>query len=265
MNSQTDGRIDVNTCETGARSGCHSPWCNVVLLVRKEGWEFVLLHWLLLTQHMHEDGFISNSTYTRGDGEPSRSRTLLLSWPKVRFLAAKMHKESKQYTAFTVWNLGFFKCGQMPFGLCNTPATFKWLRQNCLGKLNLTYCLIYLDDVIVFWKREEEYLHHLCVVFDQFCEHNLKLKLTNCEFFRSKINYLGHHVSKNGVRPSQDNLKVIVECAWHWSGQSPSTSRNTFIVGTDESSLTCIMTTPNLDATRHCWVDSLAQYPFNIE
>ena len=69
-----------------------------------------------------------------------------------------MDKVSKQYTTLTVGNLGFFKCEHMPFGLCNAPATFQSLMQNCLGELNLMYCLIYLDDVIIFSKTEEEHL-----------------------------------------------------------------------------------------------------------
>ena len=55
--------------------------------------------------------------------------------------------------------------------------------QNCLGELNLTYCLIYLDDMIVFLKREEEHRQYLCVVLDSFQEHNLKLKPKKHEFF----------------------------------------------------------------------------------
>ena len=61
-----------------------------------------------------------------------------------------MDEVSKQYTTFTVGNLGFFECNWMPFGLCNAPATFQQLMQNCMGELNLIYCLIYLDDLIVF-------------------------------------------------------------------------------------------------------------------
>ena len=77
-----------------------------------------------------------------------------------------MEEASKQYTAFTVGNLGFFECDQMPFGLCNTPATFQQFMQNCMGELNLIYCLIYLDDVIVFSQMVEEHLHRLHVIFD---------------------------------------------------------------------------------------------------
>ena len=46
----------------------------------------------------------------------------------------------------------------MPFGPCNAPATFQRLMQNCLRELNLTYWLIYLDNVIVFSKMDEEHL-----------------------------------------------------------------------------------------------------------
>ena len=77
-----------------------------------------------------------------------------------------MEEALKQYTTFTVGNLGFFKGNHMPFGHCNALATFQRLMQNCLGELNLIYCLIYLDDLIVFLQTAEEHLHRLCVVFD---------------------------------------------------------------------------------------------------
>ena len=70
---------------------------------------------------------------------------------KSGFWQIKMDKASKQYTAFTVGNLGFFECNRMPFGLCNAPATFPRLMQNCMGELNLIYCLIYLNNLIVFF------------------------------------------------------------------------------------------------------------------
>ena len=121
-----------------------------------------------------------------------------------------MDEASKQYTAFTVGNIGFFECKCMPFGLYNAPATFQRLMQNCLGELNLTYCLIYLDDIIIFSKTEEEHLHHLQIVFECFREHNLKLKPTKCE-----INYFAHHISKEGVWPSNENLQLWLGSLHH--------------------------------------------------
>ena len=85
---------------------------------------------------------------------------------KSGFWQIKMEEASKQNTAFTVGNLGFFKCDCMPFGLCNALAMFHRLMQNCLGELNLIYCLIYLDDLIMFLQTAEEHLHRLHVVFN---------------------------------------------------------------------------------------------------
>ena len=52
-----------------------------------------------------------------------------------------------------VGSMGMYEFLRMPYGLCNTPAMFQHLMQNCLGELNLTYALIYLDDVIVYSNR----------------------------------------------------------------------------------------------------------------
>ena len=122
-----------------------------------------------------------------------------------------MATDSKQYTAFTLGSMGLYECEDMPFGLCNAPPTFQRLMQNCLGELNLTYCLVYLDDVIIFSDTEEEHLHRMRVVFDRFREHGLKLKPSICDMFRNEINYLAHHVSKDGVLPSKKNLEAIAE------------------------------------------------------
>ena len=132
---------------------------------------------------------------------------------KSGFWQIKMDEVSKQYTTFTVGNLGFFECDRMPLGLCNAPANFQQLMQNCMGELNLIYCLIYLDDLIVFSRMEEEHLHQLHVMFDWLREYNLKLKPSKCRLFKEKINYLAHQVSKQGIRPSNMNLKAIAECA----------------------------------------------------
>ena len=127
--------------------------------------------------------------------------------------AKDMEEALKQYTTFTVGNLGFSKCDCMPFRLCNAPATYQRLLQNCLGELNLIYCLIYQDNLIMFLWTAEEHLHRLCIVFDQLREYNLKLKSSKCNLFKEEINYLAHWVPKQGVWPSDANLRAITECA----------------------------------------------------
>ena len=123
-----------------------------------------------------------------------------------------MDKESKQYTAFTLGSMGLYECESMPLRLCNAPPTFQRLMQNCLGKLSLTYCLIYLDDMIVFSEMPEEHLQRMRVVFDHLREHSLKLKPSKCDVFKSEINYLAHHVSQKGILPSKKNLESIAQC-----------------------------------------------------
>ena len=125
---------------------------------------------------------------------------------KSGFWQVRMAPESQQYTTFTVSNLAFYEFTRMPFGLCNVPVTFQHLMQNMLGELNLTYCIIYLDDVIVYSHMEEEHLERLWIVLERFCEFNLKLKPSKCSFFHSEIVYLTHHVSKEGIRPSDENI-----------------------------------------------------------
>ena len=141
----------------------------------------------------------------------ARTAHFLLMDLKSGFWQVKMVPGSQPYTAFTVGNSGFYEFTRMPFGLCNVPATFQRLMQNTLGKLNLTYCIIYLDDVIVFERTEEEHLERLRVVFECFREFNLKLKPSKCNLFQSEIIYLVHHISKEGVHPSKDNMRTIEE------------------------------------------------------
>ena len=118
-------------------------------------------------------------------------------------------RHPKQYTAFTVGLLGFFECECMLFGLCNTPVTFQRLMQNCLSELNLTYCLIYLDDVITFSTDEDDHLHRMRVIFDRFRVEHLKLKPSKCSLFHDEIVFLAHHVMKDGVQPSEEHVKAI--------------------------------------------------------
>ena len=124
-----------------------------------------------------------------------------------------MAKDSQQYTAFMVGSMGVYEFLRMLYGLCNAPATFQRFMQNCLGELNLTYALIYLDDVIVFYQTEEEHLHRLQVVFYRFLEHGFKLKPSKCHFLQNEIMFLGHEISAEGMKPGTANLKAIAEMA----------------------------------------------------
>ena len=83
--------------------------------------------------------------------------------------------------------------------------------QNMLGELNLMYCMIYLDDVIIFGHTKEEHLECLRIVFERFREFNLKLKPSKCWFFQSEIIYLAHHVLQWGILLSSNNMQAVEE------------------------------------------------------
>ena len=103
---------------------------------------------------------------------------------KVGYWQVELDKDSMPLTAFTFEPLGFYKCVRMPFGLCNAPATFQRLMESCLGDLHLNWCIIYLDDVVIFSKTPKEHLKRLDAVFTKIGEAGLKLKSNKCEFFK---------------------------------------------------------------------------------
>ena len=133
---------------------------------------------------------------------------------KSGFWQIKMAEESHQYTAFTVGSLGIYEFLRMPYGLCNVPATFQHLMQNCLGKLNLQYTLIYLDDVIVYSCTPKDHLKRLQAVLDQFTLNGLKLKPSKCHFFKESLTYLGHEISAAGMLPGQEGIQKIAEMGY---------------------------------------------------
>ena len=80
---------------------------------------------------------------------------------KSGYWQVELDDESVPLTAFTVGPLGFYECVRMPFGLTNAPATFQRLMENCLGEMHLNWCIIYLDDVIIFSSTPEEHIERL--------------------------------------------------------------------------------------------------------
>ena len=100
----------------------------------------------------------------------------------------------------------------MPFGATNAPAAFQWLMESCLGDLNLTWCIIYLDDVVVYAPTVAEHLIRLEAVFQKFKEAGLKLIPSKYELFKKSIAYLGHFVSEEGVET--DPKKIVAVLDW---------------------------------------------------
>ena len=128
---------------------------------------------------------------------------------KSSFWQVKVSEDSHQYTAFTVGSMGVYKLLCMPYSLCNAPVMFQHLMQNCLGELNLSFTMVYLDNVIVYSETPENHLTRLQAIFNHFVHHGLKLKPSKCHFFKEEITYLGHEISAKGMLPRQKGVEEI--------------------------------------------------------
>ena len=197
--------------EVGAIRKSFSPWASAVVLVRKKdgGLRFCI-----------DLRKLNNRTVKDGYSLPRIEDTLDCLHGAVWFSTldlksgywqVELKEEAKPLTAFTVGPLGFWECERMPFGLTNAPATFQRLMESCLSELHLNWCIIYLDDIIVFSRTPEEHIHRLRAVFEKLKAAGLKLKPSKCDFFKKEIKYLGHVVSEQGVSTDPDKIKAVTE------------------------------------------------------
>ncbi|CAG8719553.1 14001_t:CDS:2 [Dentiscutata erythropus] len=104
-----------------------------------------------------------------------------------------------------------FRLGQwfnvMPFGLCNTPATFQQLMNHVLKEYIGQFVAVYLDDITVYSRTFWEHIKHLERVFIKLQGARLKLNSDKCYFLRKSLKVLGYEITRNGIR--LDNEKVI--------------------------------------------------------
>ena len=115
-------------------------------------------------------------------------------------------KSSRAKTTF-VTPFGKYEFLMVPFGLAQAPAYFQLLMNKVLK--GLKFAMTYLDDIIIFSQDELQHLEHLEIVFSHLQEAGLKMKHSKCDFFKSKIHYLGHLISPEGISPLPNNLDSI--------------------------------------------------------
>ena len=147
----------------GAIKPSKSAWSNAVVLVRKkDGGLRFCIDFQKLNARTRKDAFplpqIHDAIHALSGSKYYTTVDILSG-----FWQTPMEKASKQYTAFTVGTLGFFQCEHMPFRLYNAPATFQHVMTKCLGELNYSTCLVYLDDVVIYSSTQEERDEHLCL------------------------------------------------------------------------------------------------------
>jgi len=77
-----------------------------------------------------------------------------------------------------------------------------------LGK----FIIVFIDDILVYLRTEEDHVKHLIAVLQLLREHKLYENHGKCEFFQSQIHYLGHIVSKEQISVDPKKIKAIMEC-----------------------------------------------------
>ena len=117
----------------------------------------------------------------------------------------------KEKTAFRMSGGQLFEFNQVPFGLCNAPATFSRLIDRVLAGLHWETCLFYLDDIIVFAATWEEHLARLRQVFERLRHVELKLGTEKCTFAAKEVSYLGHRVTEESLLPDPSLQTAIRE------------------------------------------------------
>ena len=131
-----------------------------------------------------------------------------LSWG---YWQIELAPEDRHKTAF-ITKHGLYQHTRMPFGLCNAPSTFMRAMTLVLKGMTWEEVLAYLDDVIVTGKGFEGHLTNLRRVLERLRWHNLKLKPSKCEFFRTEVAYLGRIVGRTGV--TVDPAKIETVATW---------------------------------------------------
>ncbi|GBG67555.1 hypothetical protein CBR_g684 [Chara braunii] len=119
--------------------------------------------------------------------------------------------EDQPKTAFRS-RFGHYEFTVMPFGLTNAPATFHTMMNDIFRDILEEYVLVYLDDILVYSRTLEYHIEDLRDVLQRLRKHGFYVKLSKCRFAQRKVDFLGHHVSDQGLH--MDDAKITAIAEW---------------------------------------------------
>ena len=105
---------------------------------------------------------------------------------------------------------GHFEFTVMPFGLRNAPATFMDLMHRVFQPYLDKFVVVFVDDILIYSKSEEEHEGNLRIVLQILRDHQLYAKFSKCEFCLTKVKFLGHVVSTSGVSVDLEKVEVVM-------------------------------------------------------
>jgi hypothetical protein len=109
-----------------------------------------------------------------------------------------IHLEDIPKTAFST-RYGLYEYLVMSFGLTNAPAHFMYLMNSVFMQELDKFVVVFIDDILIYSKNEEEHAEHLRIVLSRLREHLLYAKFSKCEFWLKKVPFLGHVLSGDGI------------------------------------------------------------------
>lgn len=115
-------------------------------------------------------------------------------------------ESSRVYTTINT-HRGLFQYTRLPYGIASAPALFQ--RQMDIILAGIPMCCAYIDDIIVSGRNDHEHLKNLCEVLDRLQESGLKIQEQKCSFWQDSVIYLGHILSAEGLKPTEDKLAAI--------------------------------------------------------
>lgn len=127
---------------------------------------------------------------------------------KSGYYQIEMCETDKPKTAF-VCPFGFYEFNHMPQGITSALSTFQRVMEKCMANINLKEVLVFLDDLIIFSSTLEEHETRLIHVLEHLREYRLKLSPDKCKFFQTSVCYLGHIVSREGVKTDPEKTESL--------------------------------------------------------
>lgn len=127
------------------------------------------------------------------------------------YFQVRLREDEQHLTAFRVPQ-GLYQFTVLGQGLRNSPASFMRIMSKIFAQQIGRFVLVYMDDILIFSKTQEEHIEHVKEVLQVLRDNEFYAKLRKCEFERPELNFLGHTVGKDGIKP--DPKKVSAVQAW---------------------------------------------------
>jgi hypothetical protein len=122
----------------------------------------------------------------------------------------KIRAEDIPKTAFST-RYGLYEYLVMSFGLTNTPAHFMYLMNSVFMPELDKFVVVFIDDILIFSKNEEEHAEHLRIVLQRLREHKLYAKFSKCKFWLKKVQFLGHVISEDGIFVDPSKIRDVLD------------------------------------------------------